>query len=94
MAFALPEGEGMKKRIAGIATIPVDEAEGQLAALYARLGGRREPAHIYQVHSLHPAALEAHAQLYRTVMFGPSPLSRVHRELVGTLVSQANGCHY
>lgn len=84
----------MKKRIAAIETIPPAEAEGDLAALYARLGGRSEPAHIYQVHSLHPAALAAHADLYRTIMHGRSPLSRLQRELVGTLVSHANGCHY
>lgn len=84
----------MKTRIAAIETIPPTEAEGDLAALYARLGGRGEPAHIYQVHSLHPEALAAHVQLYRTIMFGRSPLSRVQRELVATLVSHANGCHY
>lgn len=84
----------MKRKIAAIATVAAADAEGELAALYARLGGGKDPAHIYQVHSLHPAALEAHAQLYRTVMFGPSPLSRTQREVVATLVSQANGCHY
>lgn len=84
----------MKKRVAAIRTVPAAEAEGHLATLYDRLGRGREPAHIYQVHSLHPDVLASHAGLYRTIMFGRSPLSRIQRELVATLVSHANGCHY
>lgn len=84
----------MKKRIAAITTVEPDQATGHLESLYVRLGRGAAPAHIYQVHSLHPAALEAHVELYRTLMFGASPLSRAQRELVATLVSQVNGCHY
>lgn len=84
----------MSREIAAIATVPPQEADGELAELYRRLGRGRVPAHVYQVHSLNPASLAAHAQLYRTIMYGPSPLSRLQRELVATVVSQANGCHY
>lgn len=84
----------MTRKIAAIETVPPREAEGELADLYARIGRGSEPAHVYQVHSLHPASLAAHLQLYRTIMFGPSPLTRVQRELVAVVVSAANGCHY
>lgn len=39
-------------------------------------------------------AAERGQVLYRTIMFGPSPLTRLERELVATVVSEANGCHY
>jgi alkylhydroperoxidase family enzyme len=84
----------VSRKIAAIAAVPPNEAAGELADLYRRLGRGRAPAHVYQAHSLHPASLAAHAQLYRTIMFGPSPLTRLQRELVATVVSEANGCHY
>ncbi|MBD0338216.1 MAG: carboxymuconolactone decarboxylase family protein [Thermoleophilia bacterium] len=51
-------------------------------------------AHILASHSLNPAALEAHLALYRTIMFGESPLSRTEREAIAVAVSAANDCHY
>lgn len=45
-------------------------------------------------HALNPAALRAHVALYRTVMFGDSPLSRAEREAIAVAVSAANDCHY
>lgn len=50
--------------------------------------------HILASHSLNPDALRAHLQLYRTVMFGPSNLSRTEREAVAVAVSAVNRCHY
>ena len=49
---------------------------------------------ILSSHSLNRAALEAHLQLYRTIMFGPSGLSRSEREAIAVAVSAANECHY
>ncbi|HYX86893.1 MAG TPA: carboxymuconolactone decarboxylase family protein [Gaiellales bacterium] len=51
-------------------------------------------ANILASHSLNPQALEAHYRLYRTIMFGGSPLSRVEREAMAVAVSAANDCHY
>ncbi len=51
-------------------------------------------ANILASHSLNPAALDAHLRLYRTIMFGPSPLSRAEREAIAVAVSAANECHY
>ena len=51
-------------------------------------------ARILASHSLNPAALEAHLRLYRTIMFGESPLTRSEREAIAVAVSSANDCHY
>ncbi len=79
--------------MARVKTIAPDEAEGELAEIYARLGGARV-ANILSVQSLNPPALAAHLELYRAIMFGPSPLSRAEREAVAVAVSATNGCHY
>lgn len=39
-------------------------------------------------------AMWASMNLYRAIMFGPSPLSRRQREMMATVVSASNGCHY
>ncbi len=44
--------------------------------------------------SLHPEAMLAHLNLYKTIMFGPSGLSRRQRELLATVVSALNRCAY
>ena len=51
-------------------------------------------ANILASHSLNADALEAHVALYRTIMFGESPLSRAEREAIAVAVSAANDCHY
>lgn len=83
-----------EKKVAAVRTIPPEEADAELARAYRRVAGKRRPAHIYQSHSLNPAAMVAHGQLYKAVMFAGSPLSRTQRELVATVVSFDNGCHY
>jgi alkylhydroperoxidase family enzyme len=51
-------------------------------------------ANILTSHSLNPDALQAHVRLYRTIMFGDSPLSRAEREAIAVAVSATNDCHY
>lgn len=83
------------EQVALIATVDEEEADGELAEIYAHIaahGGR--VAHILKSSSLHPAVLRRHYELYREVMFGPSLLSRAQREMVATAVSTLNGCHY
>jgi hypothetical protein len=77
---------------AWIETIADDEAEGELADIYRRLG--HPIAHILRSNSINPSALRTHYDLYRTLMFGPSPLTRVQREMIATVVSLLNHCHY
>ncbi len=78
-----------------IRTLGKDEAEGELEGLYARLAPGNAPLdNILAIHSLHPRSLADHFGLYRTLMYGPGPLSRRERELVAVAVSAANDCHY
>jgi alkylhydroperoxidase family enzyme len=43
---------------------------------------------------LNPGVLERSMALYKAIMFDPSELSRVERELLAVVVSTANDCHY
>ena len=77
-----------------IARVGPRAAEGKLAEAYQALGGGRPLAHIIEIHTLHPEAMVDHHALYRTSMFGPSPLSRAERESIAVVVSAANDCFY
>lgn len=68
-----------------IATVDEAAAEGELAKVYRRIAGAAGTvAYILKSSSLHPAVLRRHYDLYREVMFGPSPLIR-HDGLVDAL---------
>ncbi len=69
-------------------------ADKQLERMYRNHADDGVVDNILQIHSLHPASLRAHLVLYRTLMYGESPLSRVQREMIATTVSVANHCHY
>ena len=56
--------------------------------------GSEQMANILASHSLNADALEAHVRLYRTIMFGDSPLTRIEREALAVAVSAANDCFY
>jgi alkylhydroperoxidase family enzyme len=71
-----------------------DEAQGPLADVYRRVSPGGRVANILSVQSLHPAGLRDHHALYRTLMFGRSPLSRSEREAIAVEVSRTNECHY
>lgn len=53
-----------------------------------------DPDHIIQIHSIHPAVMRQHLELYREVMHRPSPLSRREREVLAVRVSGLNDCPY
>jgi uncharacterized peroxidase-related enzyme len=81
--------------MAWIRVIPPAEATGELAEQYSRMkDADGNVANILTVHSLNPAALRTHYDLYRAVMFGPSDLSRAQRECIAVVVSVTNRCHY
>ena len=81
---------------AWIPTIDEEEADGELARAYDECADRRtgRAANIMKVHSLSPRSMVAHRRLYRTLMFGPSPLKRYQREMIGVVISALNGCEY
>ena len=49
---------------------------------------------VIRIQGLYPRALQRSTQLYKEVMKGDGPLSRVQREMIATAVSRANGCAY
>jgi AhpD family alkylhydroperoxidase len=78
-----------------IGSIPPSDATGELMEIYERIGGARGGvAQIHQAQSLNPAVLATHFELYKAVMFQPSPLTRADREALAVAVSRANSCEY
>jgi alkylhydroperoxidase family enzyme len=49
---------------------------------------------ILRIHSLNPRSMRDHYALYAHLMRGPSPLSRVQREMIAVVVSAENDCFY
>jgi hypothetical protein len=78
-----------------IKTFDENEARGLLAWVYrvARWRRGRVP-NIVKVSSLHPHLLVTWGPLYRTLMEGPSPLSRAQRKMVAIVSSKVNNCFY
>lgn len=75
--------------------VEVSEADGRLAEIYKELVEKRgKISNILKVHSLNPEAMSAHLDLYMTLMFGKSGLSRTEREAIGVVVSAENDCAY
>jgi uncharacterized peroxidase-related enzyme len=78
-----------------IRTIPEAEATGYVKAVYdATIRSRGWVSNIMKSFSLRPDTLRAFQNLFATLMFGPSELSRAQREMIATVVSVANRCHY
>jgi uncharacterized peroxidase-related enzyme len=78
-----------------IEEIEVCDAEGELAETYATLVEKRgKVANILKVHSLNPDAMRDHLDLYMTIMFNKSGLSRAEREAIAIVVSATNDCDY
>jgi alkylhydroperoxidase family enzyme len=83
------------KRRAWITVVEPADARQELARAYAQVGARDgDVSNILAVQSLDPSALSAHYQLYRTLMYAASPLTRTQREAIAVVVSLANDCHY
>ena len=81
--------------MAWIDTINERDADGSLKDQYAKLKDSRNGVdNILKIHSLNPESLDAHVQLYKTIMYGKSPIRRVNREMIAVLVSSINQCHY
>ena len=81
--------------MAWIKMISEEEAEGELKTAYDKLvepwGG---VDNILKIHSLNLRSLWAHYELYQTVMYGRSQITRLQREMIAVVVSAVNKCHY
>jgi uncharacterized peroxidase-related enzyme len=49
---------------------------------------------IVRIMTPNPEALRTSMNLYSTIMYGESPLSRAQREMLATVVSKTNHCVY
>ncbi|MDX6437879.1 MAG: hypothetical protein QOF45_462 [Gaiellaceae bacterium] len=75
--------------------IDVEEATGELKEEYdAAVGRAGKVYNIVKSMSLRPGVLKRSMELYKAIMFGPCGLSRQERELIATVVSRQNNCHY
>lgn len=85
-----------RRPVAWIDTVPEAEATGELKRAYRRAADAKSGLvdHIMKIHSLHPASLVDHMRLYKTLMYGESPLTRIQREMIGVVVSAINRCEY
>jgi len=78
-----------------IKVIEYAEAEGELKLIYDELVSKRgKLAEVHKIQSLNPESIVKHMDLYMTVMFSKSPLSRAQREMIAVVVSVANNCEY
>ena len=81
--------------MAYIDVVSPEDATGPLADIYSRIkSSRGKIASVHTIQSLNPPTIPAHMELYRTVMFSHSPLSRAEREMIAVVVSQSNECRY
>ena len=70
-------------------------ADEKLKPIYDDLiRSRGKVSNILKVHSLNPEALKTHLDLYMSLMFGKSGISRKERELIAVVVSRADNCEY
>ncbi|HEX2030324.1 MAG TPA: hypothetical protein VHL78_02830 [Actinomycetota bacterium] len=78
-----------------IEEVPLEHAAGVLKEEFdAALERAGRVWHIVHVMSVNPEALRDSMRFYVTVMKGDSPLSRVQREILATVVSAEVECHY
>jgi alkylhydroperoxidase family enzyme len=81
--------------MAWVETVPVERAEGLLKKLFEQAIRRAGRVwNIVHVMSLNPPVMEGSMGFYRALMHGGSPLSRVQRELLATVVSAEVSCRY
>jgi alkylhydroperoxidase family enzyme len=81
--------------MAWIHLTPVSGATGLLRRQFqSALDRAGRVWNIIRIMSPNPRTLDASMKLYSAIMKGPSPLSRVQREMIAVVVSAELGCHY
>jgi len=78
-----------------IEEVSVEGASGLLKSLYddaVKRAGR--VFNIRRAQSLNPEVLRDGIRFYASIMMGESPLTRVQRELIATVVAVELSCHY
>jgi alkylhydroperoxidase family enzyme len=81
--------------LAHLRLIDEDDADGLLMEEYdAAIERAGKVFNILKAMSLNPPVLRASIELYKAIMFGESGLSRRERELLATVTSAQQNCHY
>ncbi len=81
--------------MAWIAQTEADDATGLLEKIYADAKKRAGRVfNILKLQSLNPPTLRASMGLYMQTTQAESPVSRALREMIATVVSKINECHY
>ena len=75
--------------------VPLKRATGLLKKQYdAALARAGRIWGIVSIMSPNPRAMKVSMDFYKTLMYGPSPLSRGQREMLAVVVSATNHCVY
>jgi len=78
-----------------VKVIPEDNATGELKRAYELVVRTRgKVSNIMRALSLNPSVLRLFTELYTTLVYGKSGLSRGERETIATLISARNHCLY
>jgi hypothetical protein len=94
LAF-LPKAVYDRTEVAFIKIIPESDAAGAVKRFYDAARARAGyVAKIIQVMSLDLASAEASIQLYLRLMKSENALSKARKEMLSTVVSNINACHY
>ena len=81
--------------MAWIHTVDPESSTGLLKKLFEQSIERAGRVwHITHVMRLNPPVMRDTLRKYQSIMMGESPLSRVQREMLATVVSSEVGCHY
>jgi alkylhydroperoxidase family enzyme len=81
--------------MAWIKTVGEEQAVGRLAEIYQKYRVRNGMVpNIMQAFSLKPELVSAVAHTFQVATFGGSKLTRVQEEMIATVVSSINRCHY
>jgi alkylhydroperoxidase family enzyme len=78
-----------------IKQIPIEEATGLLKKQFDEAIKRAGRVwNIVHIMSINPRALRDSIRFYQTIMMGDSPLTRIQREMLATVVSAELDCFY
>lgn len=78
-----------------IKVINENEAEGKLKEVYDNItSARGKLSNIMKIHSLMPDTMIKHLELYLSIMFSKSNLTREEKEILAVVVSKNNNCDY
>lgn len=81
--------------MAYIKVISESEADGKLKEVYQQISSARgKLSNIMKIHSLMPDTMIKHLDLYLSIMFSNSNLSREEKEILAVVVSKLNNCDY